>query len=125
MSDGATADFEALLRQALAPVDPPAHLVERLEQIVTDVEAALVEFTDAAAEELEAWEVTSMRDPRNWARPAGAAVAGTAAGVALMVVRSRRGRQTRQSVGVRKFAERVVREVADEAQRILDEQRER
>jgi hypothetical protein len=125
MAEGATAEFEALIRQALAPVEPPADLIERLDAKLAEVETALEGFADAAAEELEAWEVGSVRDPRNWVRPAGAAVAGTAAGVALMVLRSRRGRQQRQSVGVRKFAERVTRELADEAQRVIDEQRDR
>ena len=33
-----------------------------------------------AADELEAWELSAMRDPRNWVRPAAAVVAGSAAG---------------------------------------------
>ncbi|MFZ2050644.1 MAG: hypothetical protein WAU69_06905, partial [Solirubrobacteraceae bacterium] len=68
-----TADFEGLLRQALAPVEPPEHLAMRLEQ-------RLQSITEMAAEELDAVELSAMRDPRNWARPAAAVVLGTGAG---------------------------------------------
>ncbi len=44
-----------------------------------------------AADELEAWELSAMRDPRNWVRPAAAlVVGGTAAGAALVLLRARR-----------------------------------
>ena len=65
-------DFEALLSRALAPVDPPEDLAERLE-------TTLVELTEAAADELEAWELGAMHDPRNWIRPAAAIVVGASA----------------------------------------------
>lgn len=77
------ADFEGLLRQALAPVEPPAHLANRLEQ-------RLQTITEMAAEELDALELSAMRDPRNWARPAAAVVLGTGAGAALVLLRARR-----------------------------------
>src|ERR1700676_1415320 len=64
-------NFEGLLREALAPVEPPAALAER-------VEATLMSITELAADELEAWELSAMRDPRNWVRPAAAPVAGGA-----------------------------------------------
>ena len=63
MSDAA--DFEALLRQALRPVEPP----ERHRRAAS--RATLVDLTELAADELEAWELSAMRDPRNWARPRG------------------------------------------------------
>ena len=75
--------FEALLREALAPVEPPADLVERLE-------STLQTITELAADELEAWELRAMRDPRNWVRPAAALLAGGAAGTALVLLRARR-----------------------------------
>jgi hypothetical protein len=75
--------FEGLLREALAPVDPPQDLVQRLE-------GALTGLTELAADELEAWELSAMRDPRNWVRPAAALVVGGTAGVALVVLRARR-----------------------------------
>ena len=56
-----TWDFEARLREALAPVDPPADLAPR-------VEMTLGSLVDLAADELEAWELGAMRDPRNWPR---------------------------------------------------------
>ena len=49
-----------------------------------------------AADELEAWELSAMRDPRNWVRPAAALVAGGAAGAALVVLRARRRTAARQ-----------------------------
>ena len=60
-------DFESLLREALAPVEPPEDLAPRLER-------TLAALTELAADELEAWELSAMRDPRNWARPAAAAL---------------------------------------------------
>jgi hypothetical protein len=70
-----TADFEGLLRQALAPVEPPEHLATRLEH-------GLQSITEMAGQELDALELSAMRDPRNWARPAAAVVLGAGAGAA-------------------------------------------
>ena len=78
----AASKFESLLREALAPVEPPADLGERLE-------GALTSITELAADELESWELSAMRDPRNWVRPAAAVVVGGAAGVALVLLRTR------------------------------------
>jgi hypothetical protein len=112
MSAGAT-DFEALLRQALTPVDPPADLAQRLEM-------TLVNLTELAQEELESWELRAMRDPRNWIRPAAAVVVGVSAGTALVVIRVRarhRARQQRPRNWV-ELAERTLHDVAEEARRI-------
>ncbi len=79
----AAANLESLLRRALAPVEPPAGLVGRVEETLTSL-------TELAAEELEGWELSAMRDPRNWARPAAALVVGGAAGAALVALRVRR-----------------------------------
>jgi hypothetical protein len=113
MSSGA-ADFEALLREALAPVDPPADLVKRLEQ-------TLVNITELAQDELESWELSAMRDPRNWVRPAAAAVIGAGAGTALVVLRVRGRHRTRrqQSSNLVDLAGRTLRDVTEEARRIL------
>jgi hypothetical protein len=86
MSDGARS-FESRLREALAPVEPPADLAVRLE-------STLQSITELAADELEAWELSAMRDPRNWARPMAALIAGGAAGAALIVLRARRRAHT-------------------------------
>jgi hypothetical protein len=113
MSAGAT-DFEALLRQALAPVEPPADLVHRLE-------STLISLTELAQEELDAWELGAMRDPRNWVRPAAAAVVGVSAGTALVVLRVRarhRVRKQRANNAV-ELVERTFQDAAEEARRIL------
>jgi hypothetical protein len=77
------ANLESLLRRALAPVEPPDSLLGRVEETLTSI-------TEFAVGELEGWELSAMRDPRNWARPAAAVVVGGAAGVALVAVRARR-----------------------------------
>ena len=112
MSD--STELEALLRRALAPVEPPADLSERLE-------ATLVNLTELAADELESWEIGAMRDPRNWLRPAAAVVVGATAGTALVVVRARRRQQRRRSHahGLRDLAGRTLRDLGHEARRLL------
>jgi hypothetical protein len=109
-----TTDFEERLREALKPVEPPEALARRLER-------TLVSLTELAADELEAWELSSMRDPRNWARPAVAAVIGAGAGTALVAlrVRSRHRKRRSQSSDLLDLAERTVRDVADEARKLL------
>jgi hypothetical protein len=104
-------NLEGLLREALHPVEPPEDLVERLE-------GALRTITELAAGELEAWELSTMRDPRNWARPAAAIVAGSAAGAALVVLRARRRAQgSKGPLGVslpgfdRDTAERTIKDI--------------
>jgi hypothetical protein len=113
MSSGAT-DFEELLREALTPVDPPADLAQRLE-------LTLVNLTELAQDELESWELSAMRDPRNWARPAAAAVVGAGAGTALVLLRVRRQHRTRrqQSSSLLELAERTLQDLGEEARRVL------
>ena len=80
------ADFESLLREAFAPIDPPADLADRLE-------SRLERFNQMAVDELEQWELESLTDPRNWtriARPIAAGVVATGAGTALVLLRARR-----------------------------------
>ena len=110
-------NLEILLREALAPVDPPADLVERLE-------GTLLSITELAADELEAWELSAMRDPRNWVRPAAALLAGGAAGGALVVLRARHRAHGESVQSVRwpplgRSAERAVRDLEREARRLL------
>lgn len=109
-----TTDFEARLKAALAPVEPPEDLANR-------VERTLVSLTELAADELEAWELSAMRDPRNWVRPAAAAVVGAGAGAALVVlrVRSQRHKRRSQAGNVLDLAERTVRDAADEALKLF------
>jgi hypothetical protein len=108
-------EFESLLLRALAPVDPPERLSERLEQTLT-------ELTDLAADELDAWEISSMRDPRNWVRPVVAAGVGATAGTALVLlrVRAKNRRHRQQSTNFLDLAERTLRDVSDEAKNLLD-----
>ena len=109
-----TTDFEALLREALTPVEPPADLARRLE-------TTLINLTELAQDELESWELSAMRDPRNWARPAAAAVVGASAGTALVLlrVRSRHRHRKQQSANLLELAERTVKDLAEEARRVL------
>jgi len=113
MSEAATS-FEGLLREALAPVEPPADLAERLE-------STLQSITEMAADELEAWELSAMRDPRNWARPAAALVIGGAAGTALVVLRARRRTAAAPPnlAGLRKAAERAIDDLERETRKLL------
>jgi hypothetical protein len=115
-----TWDFETRLRQALAPVDPPADLEPRLEMTL----GSLVEL---AADELEAWELRAMKDPRNWPRtvlgPAAAVVIGTGAAAGLVLLRTQRRRHKRraQARGALDLAERTLRDAAREAMRVFDD----
>ncbi len=112
MSDASP--FEGLLHEALSPVDPPEDLGRRLE-------SALVSLAESAAEELEAWELSAMRDPRNWARPALAVVVGGSAGVALVLLRARQRARTRESglASARATAERAVGDLREHTSRLL------
>jgi hypothetical protein len=111
-------DFETRLRQALAPVEPPADLEPRLELTL----GSLVEL---AADELEAWELKAIRDPRNWPRaalgPAAAVLIGTGAAAGLVVLRTRRRRHGRRAAaqGALDLAERTLRDAGREALRVF------
>ena len=104
-------ETERLLSYALAPVEPPAGLSTRLEHHL-----ALV--AGAAADELADWELSAMRDPRNWVRPAAAVVVGSMAGGALVLVRVRRQQARRQARGIGAL-QRAVSGVTRDARRRL------
>jgi hypothetical protein len=113
----AAPSFEGLLREALSPVEPPEDLTLRLE-------GTLRSITELAADELQEWELSAMRDPRNWARPATAVVAGGAAGMALVLLRARRRAHvdvSRSGVlgGTRDTAERALKDIRRETRRLL------
>jgi hypothetical protein len=91
MSDQAAGDFEEIIRRALAPVEPPEDLSMRLE-------STLRSLTEMAVDELESWELSAMRDPRNWVRPVAAIAVGTAAGAGLIVLGWRRQHRRQRSV---------------------------
>jgi hypothetical protein len=115
-------DLEARLRLALTPVEPPEELELRLEMRMS-------ELVELAADELEAWEAASLRDPRNWPRaalrPAAAILVGTGAAVGLVVRRTQRRRHRRRAVARGPFdlAERTLRDVGREALRVFDDVR--
>jgi hypothetical protein len=102
---------EQLLRSALVPMDPPERLSERLER-------GLSELTEAAATELADWELSAMRDPRNWARPAAAVIVGSAAAGGLVLVRARQQQKKRQATGLHAL-EKSIRGVADDIEKRL------
>ena len=104
-------EVERLLREALTPVEPPEGMTDRLERRLT-------ELSDAAVEELTDWELRAMRDPRNWARPIGAATVLVTAATGLFVVRMRqrqKGRKAHRLGGV----ERSVRDAAGDVRKRL------
>jgi hypothetical protein len=117
-------DIESLLRRALAPVEPPEDLEVRME-------SRLGELVVLAADELEAWELAAIKDPRNWPRaalgPAAAVVVGSGAAVGLVVLRTRRRRHKRraQARGAIELAEHTVRDLAREALRVFEDARPR
>lgn len=104
-------EVERLLHHALAPVDPPGALSERLERRLSDL-------TGAAMDELAEWDPSALRDPRRWARLAAAAVVGAGAGGALVLVRARQKQRRREAPGLRAI-ERGMREVASDARKRL------
>ncbi len=110
----AVGNFEGLLREALAPVEPPEDLARRLE-------STLESITEMAADELEAWELSAMRDPRNWVRPAAALVAGGGAGVALVLLRARQRAHGSSGglSGARETAQRTVHDLGRETRKLL------
>ena len=121
---GWSSDLEARLRRAMAPVQPPAELELRLE-------TTLGELVELAADELEAWELAAIKDPRNWPRaalrPAAAVVIGSGAAVGLVLLRTRRRRHKRrnQSHSAFDLAERTLRDAAREALRVFEDVRPR
>jgi hypothetical protein len=110
------ADIEIMLKRALSPVEPPKELEARLEM-------TLGSLVGMAAEELEAWELTAMRDPRNWVRPVAAAAIGSGAAVGLVLVRTqrRRHKRRRESDSAVDLLGRTMRDLAREARRVADD----
>ena len=109
-------NLEALLRQALAPMEPPEDLAQRLDTRLSSI-------TDMAAEELEGWELSAMRDPREWPtlpRAAAAAAVGTAAGAALVVLRVRAQHRRRDATDPLDYVEGTLRAAMDETRKLLD-----
>jgi hypothetical protein len=115
-------DVESLLRSALRPIEPPEKLSGRVEETLSAV-------TEAAAEELSAWadelsdsELRSLRDPRNWVRPAAAIAAGgiAAGGLVLVELRRRGGKRPNRLSGFADQVSAIADQVRDEVRNRLD-----
>jgi hypothetical protein len=106
-------DIEQMLRLALTPVDPPETVKQR-------VESTLQELTDAAVDELEGWELSAMRDPRNWVRPVVATAVGASAGTVLVIIRVRQQQRKRaaQSRNPLDLAQRTLKAAVGEARKL-------
>ncbi len=104
-------EVERLLRSALVPVEPPGSVTDRMEE-------ALTELTTAAVDELADTELRSMRNPRNWVRPAAAVLVGGAAASGLVLVRARQQQRRRGAGGLRSL-QRGARDVSSQMRRRL------
>jgi hypothetical protein len=100
--------LEALLSDALRPIEPPEDLAGRVESTLTAITEEAAAQLESWAEELSEGELRALRDPRNWVRPVAAVAAGTVAGGALVLVGMRR---RRRPAGLRATAENVLRQV--------------
>ena len=101
-------DLEALLSDALRPIEPPESLAGRVESTLTAITEQAAAELSSWAEELSESELDALRDPRNWVRPVAALAVGTAAGGALVLVGMRR---RRRPSGLRATAENVLKTV--------------
>jgi hypothetical protein len=101
-------NLEALLADALRPIEPPEDLATRMQSTLTTIAEQAAAELSSWADELSESELQSLRDPRNWVRPVVAVGVGAAAAAALVVVESRR---RRRPGGVRDTASRWIREL--------------
>jgi hypothetical protein len=100
--DARQARIEALLADALQPIEPPEKLAGRVETTLSAVTAAAATELHEWADELSESEMAALRDPRNWVRPVVAVTAGSVAGGALLLFELRR---RRRSSGLRSLAD--------------------
>jgi hypothetical protein len=100
--------LEALLRDALRPVEPPESLSTRVESTLSSIAEQAAAELSSWADELSEGELEALRDPRNWVRPVAAVAIGGAAAAALLVVEARRRRRPH---GMRASAERLLRDL--------------
>jgi hypothetical protein len=116
-------DVESLLRSALRPIEPPESLPGRVEETLSAVTEAAAEELSAWAEELTESELRSLRDPRNWVRPAAAiAAGGVAAGGLVLVELRRRGGDKRSNrlSGLADQVSDIAGQVRDQVRNRLD-----
>jgi hypothetical protein len=98
---GAGWDVEALLSDALRPIEPPERLSTRVENTLAAVTQAAAEELTEWAEELSEEELRALRDPRNWVRPVVAVSAGGVATGALVLLELRRRSKQQSESGLR------------------------
>ena len=98
---GSTWDVEALLSDALRPIEPPERLSGRFEDTLAAVTQAAAEELSDWAEELSESELQALRDPRNWVRPVVAVGAGGVATGALVLLEMRRRGRRKSESGLR------------------------
>jgi hypothetical protein len=96
-----TWDVEALLSDALRPIEPPERLSSRVEDTLAAVTQAAAEELSDWADELSEAELRALRDPRNWVRPVVAVGAGGAATGALVLLELRRRSRRQSQSGLR------------------------
>jgi hypothetical protein len=117
-------DVETLLRSALRPIEPPETLPGRVEETLSAVTEAAAEELSAWAEELSESELRSLRDPRNWVRPAAAIAAGGIAAGGLVVVELRRrggvGKRPNRLAGLADQVSDIADQVRDQVRNRLD-----
>lgn len=85
--------LEALLTDALQPIEPPERLSGRLETTLAKLSEVAANELAEWAEELTESELQSLRDPRNWIRPVAAVTASGIAGAGLVLFEVRRRRR--------------------------------
>jgi hypothetical protein len=98
-------DLEALLADALRPIEPPERLSGRVEDTLAAVTQAAADELSDWAEELSESELRALREPRNWVRPVIAVGAGGAATGALVLLEFRRRSRSRSESGLRALAD--------------------
>lgn len=98
---GSTWDVEALLTDALRPIEPPERLSGRFEDTLAAITQAAADELADWAEELSEEELRALRDPRNWVRPVVAVGAGSVATGALVLIEMRRRSRQRSERGLR------------------------
>ena len=115
-------DVETLLRSALRPIEPPEKLSGRVEETLTAVTEAAAEELSAWAEELSESELRSLRDPRNWVRPAAAIAAGgvAAGGLVLVELRRRSAKRPSRLSGLADQVSDIADQVRDQVRNRLD-----
>jgi hypothetical protein len=114
MSDARGMDLEALLSDALRPIEPPESLAGRVESTLGAIAEQAAQALGEWADELSEGELQALHDPRTWVRPVAAIAAGGAAAGALVLLGARR---RRQPSGMRAQIDRIARDLGETLRR--------